>query len=316
MDSNASEPNKSERGTKTWVGSCRCHRESGSTSSLRESARAREKKNIFYYFFFPSTCEKKIPILSQEKIPFLYWKCPHFIEILKKVAPFSELFLTFNRPLKELFRYIYIYRQWPIIQLNNKNNRNRARLWRRSRLPLQLLRRSCPSVRFRFSSFFLCSDFCSACVWNIIPFLFHRDYDFVDRSVEARARSIQINKQTLTFSFSFHHRTVSVALVNNLGEDTVLLANECGNGSIDMSGIATATSLASLAHNMSMMTPSAQCNNEHVFVHAAYNNYYPQMVAAEARWVLFRFIFLFVFFIKTPLLITWWLTYANLCLYS
>jgi len=71
--------------------------------------------------------------------------------------------------------------------------------------------------------------------------------------------------------------------VNNLGEDTVLLANECGNGSIDMSGIATATSLASLAHNMSMMTPSAQCNNEHVFVHAAYNNYYPQMVAAEAR---------------------------------
>jgi hypothetical protein len=37
----------------------------------RESARAREKKNIFYYFFFPSsTCEKKIPILSQENIPF------------------------------------------------------------------------------------------------------------------------------------------------------------------------------------------------------------------------------------------------------
>ena len=73
----------------------------------RESARAREKKNIFYYFFFPSsTCEKKIPILSQENIPFLYWKCPHFIEISKKVAPFSELFLTFNRPLKE---YLDIY---------------------------------------------------------------------------------------------------------------------------------------------------------------------------------------------------------------
>jgi len=82
---------------------------------------------------------------------------------------------------------------------------------------------------------------------------------------------------------------VSVALVNNLGEDTVLLANECGNGSIDMSGIATAASLASLAHNMSSMTvthqmmSNAQCNNEHVFVHAAYNNYYPQMVAADAR---------------------------------
>ena len=77
--------------------------------------------------------------------------------------------------------------------------------------------------------------------------------------------------------------------MNNLGEDTVLLANECGNGSIDMSGIATAASLASLAHNMSSMTvthqmmSNAQCNNEHVFVHAAYNNYYPQMVAADAR---------------------------------
>ena len=84
--------------------------------------------------------------------------------------------------------------------------------------------------------------------------------------------------------------------MNNLGEDTVLLANECGNGSIDMSGIATAASLASLAHNMSMMTPTHVMASEfvspytHLFVHSAYDNIFPSMGAsASGRCVFLKY---------------------------
>ena len=87
--------------------------------------------------------------------------------------------------------------------------------------------------------------------------------------------------------------------MNNLGEDTVLLANECGSGSIDMSGIATAASLASLAHNMSMMTPTHVTTHvmasefvspyTHLFVHSAYDNIEPKMAAASGRCVFLKY---------------------------
>ena len=75
--------------------------------------------------------------------------------------------------------------------------------------------------------------------------------------------------------------------MNNLGEDTVLLANECGNGSIDMSGIATAASLASLAHNM--MASEFVSPYTHLFVHSAYDNIEPKMAAASGRCVFLKY---------------------------
>ena len=72
----------------------------------RERESAREKEYFLLLFFPIKHLWKKDSYSFPRKYSIFYWKCPHFIEISKKVAPFSELFLTFNRPLKE---YLDIY---------------------------------------------------------------------------------------------------------------------------------------------------------------------------------------------------------------